>query len=332
MRKKTYLQWINQVSKILLGLQDANTGCFFYPYAQRKTNYANARWQEGVLTLAWLWKKNKSDELKNKIISGLDFWSTLQHKNGSFPEYSKHDVSFSATAFSAIAAAETMCLIGESSESKNWLSMLRKAGDWLASNDELVLANQEAAAAVALLKIYFLLRDEKYLRAAEKKLAIVLNNQNAAGFYPEKGGFDFGYSSLTLELLGHYHLALPKDEIIASANKFLASALDSKHGQKNSRQTNWVIVDGFEIFSDRCENGPAALDHVLKNFDVCHLETDQNVCTDSYRLCWAHDNAKLNLNLLPKASAIGIMTFARPSKLLNVFRPFGLHKLRRYLP
>ncbi len=328
-RKKIYLKWIGQAAEILLEMQDKSSGCFFYPYWQRKTNYANARWQEAALTLAWLWKQNKPEELKNRIIAGLDFWCGLQHRNGSFPEYSKYDASFSATAFSTIAAAETIKIAGEK---ENWLAVLRKAGDWLARNDEIILINQEAAAAVALLKLRALLGDEKYLRAAEEKLRSVLGKQSKIGFYPEKGGFDFGYSSLTLEMLGQYCLAQPKGEIIASADKFLALALKSNPNQNNARGTNWAIADGFEIFADKCDSGPAALGHVLENFNVCHLESKKNICTDSYRLCWAHDNAMLKINSAPRGDEIGEKEAYSPSKILNVFRPFGLHRLRRYLP
>ncbi len=328
MRKTKYLSWIDSFAKKLLEFQDAETGCF-YPRSDGKTNYTNARWQEGVLTLAWLWNRKNDASLKNKIIKGISLWCSLQHRNGSFPEYSKWDVSFSATAFSTIAVAETASIIGTQ---ESWLVILKKAGDWLVRNDEFVLINQEAAAALALLKVHKLFGSEKYLRAAEKKIDYVLSRQDKTGFYPEKSGFDFGYSSLTLEMLGHCYALLPRLAILASAEKFLGLALSSGPNQKNVRSTDWAVIDGFEIFSGKCESGPAALKHVLENFNVQHMETEQNICTDLYRLCWAHDNVIINTDCnIKETHAAGAKKIPQPSKLLNLFRPFGLHRVRRLL-
>ena len=327
-RKDAYYGTIKKFSEKLLSFYDEATGCFFYPYWQGKTGYANARWQEGVATLAWLLKKENNPSLMPKISKGIDFWCALQHRNGSFPEYSKHDVSFSATAFSLIAITEA---IKNTRFEERWIPAIHRAADWLSKNDELVFTNQAAAAALALLMAGTLLKDASYADNAEKKLKIVLGRQDKSGYYLEKKGFDFGYSTLTLEMLGHIHMQRPTSDILASAQKFIDLVLHADRFE-SCRGTGWAIVDGFEIFAGKCRGGTDALKKILEKYSFTHLENESNLCTDMYRLCWAHDNATTGFDCNVKPVEPAALALRRqPSKLLNLFRPIGLHRLRKYL-
>ena len=102
---------------------------------------------------------------------------------------------------------------------------------------------------------------------------------------------------------------------------------------RNIKNTNWVIVSGFEIFSDKTINGKEALSKILNHFDIRHLESDKNYCTDLYRLCYAHDNSKDELEHRDLEKSINETKIAqrsyRPSRILNILRPFGIHKFRR---
>jgi len=337
MRNELYLEWINEGVLKLLNFQDnregsRTEGCFYYPYWRlRKENYVNSRWQEAVLALSWHFNKFNNEEVWKRIIKGIDFWCRLQHKNGSFPEYSRSDRSFSAAAFSALAVIDSVILINYSKD--NWLKKIHKSCSYMMKNDEEVLINQEAAAALALLKFGNYTKNIPYLKESERKLKIVLRNQSLKGYYLEKNGFDLGYSSLTLDLLSQYYKVTNDQRILESASRFinLVLNLDLKNS-RNIRNTDWVIVNGFEAFSDLIPNGKAALKKVLNSFNVQHLGSDKNLCTDLFRLGFAYDNYKEDLihRDLEKNIEINKSFSARnPKKILNLVRPFGIHKLRK---
>src|SRR3989344_3669878 len=337
MRNELYLDIINEGVNKISGFQDTNKtiteGCFFYPYWRlRKEKYVNSRLQEAVLTLSWYYSKFHSEETWIRILKGVDFWCKLQHKNGSFPEYSRLDRSFSATAFSTLAMISSVIILNYSKE--KWIEKINKSCEYLMKNDELFLTNQEMAASLALLKTGNYTNNINFLKESEKKLELVLKNQSTKGYFKECNGFDFGYSTLTLELLGHYYLATDDKRVLEAASKFIDFVvhLDFK-SIRGVRNTNWVIVSGFEIFSDKTINGKEALSKILNHFDIRHLESDKNYCTDLYRLCYAHDNSKDELEHRDLEKSINETKIAqrsyRPSRILNILRPFGIHKFRR---
>ena len=337
MRNELYLEIVNEGVAKLLNFQDTRNkslteGCFFYPYWKlKKEKFVNSRWQEAVLTLSWFYNKYNSEDIWSRIVKGIDFWCKLQHKNGSFPEYSRLDRSFSATTFSTLAVINSIIILNYSKD--KWLEKIKKSCEYLIKNDEFFLINQEAAAALALLKFGNYTNNVKYLKESERKLNIVLRNQSLKGYYKDDNGFDFGYSSLTLELLGHYYLATDDKRILNSASKFIDFVvnLDFK-SIKNIRSTNWVVLGGFEIFSDKTPNGKAALRKILNNFDVKNLNSDRSFCTDLYRLCYAYDNFKDDLEHRDLDKSLGNINHQimyKPSKFLNFIRPFGIHRFRK---
>lgn len=339
MRNEVYFEWINEAILRLFEFQDLRKGsltegCFFYPYWRNKqVNYVNSRWQEAVLSLSWFYSKFNSEDVWEKIIKGIDFWGKLQHKNGSFPEYSRKDNSFPATSFSTLSVINSIILLNYSKE--KWIEKINKSCEYLINNNELVLINQEAAAALALLKFGNYTKNIRYLRESEKKLKYVLNNQSLSGYYKEQNGFDLGYNTLTLELLGHYYLATNDERVLNSASKFIDLFLKlNLNTIKNSRNTSWIVVGGFEIFSNFTMNGGEALSKAINNFSVQHLECDKNLCTDLYRLCHSYDNCKLEVEHTNLEKGLKtnnkIYDFNKPNKLFNILRPFGIHNFRKY--
>ncbi len=325
-RKSMYLQWVYNALPRLEELQNGE-GCFFAPYWKKQKNYMNARWQEAALTFAWLSKKHPV--YKKRVVDALNYWCTLQTRSGSFPEYSKYDRSFSATAFTSLAVVEISKYV---SLTQQHLSVLLKAADWLVKNDETVFTNQEAVAYIALLKIFKLTKQEKYFNAAEKKLLKILKNQAQGGYYLEKKGFDLGYSSLTLEMLGLAYLETQDQRLLNSAEKFITFIATGELPGKNVRETRWVIADGFEIFANKTVHGKQALKKILEQYNVKHLEQDINFCTDLYRHCWAYDHASVTLpSFSLKEDAPPLQLLKRP-RFLNILRPFGLHRIRKVIP
>jgi len=346
MKKQQYLKWIKENSTKLKEFQSDN-GCFFYPYIQGKTNYPNARFQEATLTLAWLYSKTKDINLKKRVEKGVDFWCKIQHKGGYFSENSKNEQSFSATAFTTFAIAKSLDYIPIKEQ---WLKSLKRAGDWLCSNNEYFFTNQQMAAALALIQLWKLTQNHKYLRAAQKKLTIVLNNQSKDGFFYEKQGLDLSYSSLTLDMLGNYYLIYKDPRILAAAEKYIEFAAHfiypdgSFGGSYNTRKTGWLILNGFEVFSKDIPKAQYILDklhkcHKNKIGNIFHLPDDRHLCTDLYRLCFAYDNCQKstfkdnldlnkeflesNLKIVHKNNYIAI-TNLNQSELFSLWHTSGL--------
>ncbi len=331
MRNELYLELINEGVTKLISFQDnrkssLTEGCFFYPYWKlRKESYVNSRWQEAVLSLSWFYNKFNSEEVWSRIVKGIDFWCRLQNKNGSFPEYSRLDRSFSATAFSTLAIINSIILLNYSKE--KWIEKLNLSCEYLIKNDELILINQEAAAALALLKFGTYTNNIKYLKESEKKLSLVLKNQNFKSYFKEDHGFDLKSNTLTLEFLAHYYLVTNDTAILNSASKFIDLIVNLD--LKNFNNTKSVIIDGFEIFADKTLNGRLALRKIIDNFNIQPLENDQNLCTNLYRLCYAYDNYTEGIEHKYLEINNKSINSYKPSKLLNIIRPFGIHNFRR---
>ncbi len=342
-RREKILIIIKEALPALLKIQDISDsetkGCF-YPNIKTDADYCNARWQEGVLTIAWALKnnliKNRAEAI-NRINSGINFLFKLQNKNGSFPEYTKKDVSFAASAFISLALAKTFNILYESGEenaiSKEWMEGLKKCLMWLKKEDEIVYYNQESAAGAALILADRFFQEENFKHYGEEKIEKVIEKQK--GYYPEKKGFDLGYSSLTLEHLGFIYLEGHMQEtIIKSAEKYNEFILSNDVTKlKNTRNTKWAILDGFEIFSNKTRNGKEALKKIL-GFDINldHLEDNLNLCTDLYRLCFAYEHVTLMPDYNIKLKRFNPKDYkGRNIKLLNPFRRIGLHRIRRFL-
>lgn len=123
----------------LLGLLDKNFqsptfGCFdrnFWHY--NITDFACARFQEAVLTLALLYNLNDPENIyfqDNKILSfikgGIDFWCKIQKNDGSFEEWYPNEHSFVATAFSTYAISETLIILKEKLDTDKVIKHLKR--------------------------------------------------------------------------------------------------------------------------------------------------------------------------------------------------------------
>jgi len=335
MRDELYLEFVNSGISKLLEFQDLRKyslteGCFFYPYwRDKKASFVNARWQEAILSLSWYYNKYNSEEIWIRIVKGIDFWCKLQHKNGSFPEYTRLDRSFSATAFSTLAIVNSIILLNYSKE--NWIEKIKKSCEYLIKNDEFFLTSNEMAASLVLLKFGNYVNNIKYLKESERKLNVVLKNQSKAGYYKENNNFDLFSSSLTLELLGHYYLITNDKVILDSASRFVDFVLNLN--LKFAKNIQVLVIDGFEVFSENTLNGKLALKKILNNFNVQHFKIDNDLCTNLYRLGYAYDNFKVDLEHRDLEEEIDINKSGyfshKPSKFLNLLRPFGIHKFRR---
>lgn len=93
-------------------------GCFFPPYwKEKRKNFVNARAQEAALTLAMLYSYGYPNnpyyddkKLLDYAVAGMDYWTKLQHRDGSFDEWRRFEHGQACTAFSTLAMIDTFKL------------------------------------------------------------------------------------------------------------------------------------------------------------------------------------------------------------------------------
>ena len=346
-RRRIYWDWINEgVSHIHATHGRAieqHSGCFFAPFRMGQCSYVNARWQEVVLPLAWAVRRGIEGVSIDWVWQGINYWASLQRRSGSFRQYSQHDCDFAATAFSTYAIAATFDFLKtslpEQAEVDKIHNCLYRSGRWLSRNNERVYSNQQIAAALALLEISLVIDEPDFADAAWTKIEATCDDRHST-FFPEKKGFDFGYSSLSLEMLARYFLRTSshsqKEFIADSAGRYIQFLRDtdlSFISGSGTRQTDWVVTGGFEVFIPHLEDGGDLFTKIFSTLDVRHLPDSRHVHTDLCRLCFAFDNAKIDLDGTVKQIK------RAPNEIISTteaadyrwLRPIGLHRLRGWV-
>ncbi len=292
---------LNNVPRLLgllnRNISSANYGCFDREFWHYNTaDIPCARKQEAVLTLTLLYlieqEKNKyyrSSEILGYIIAAMKFWTKIQNKNGSFNEWYPNEHSFVVTSFSAYAVSESLLLLKDEiphNEYQLIVKSLRKAGDWLIRRNETRVMNQQTGAAVALLNLYLLTNDSKYLDSSRDKILLLKQRQSKEGWFIEYGGPDIGYLSLAIDYLSKYYLKTGDEEILNIVSRALSFI---KHfiqpnlvagGEYTSRNTEYLIPHGFEILSKTNKDALFAASVVRKK--IISTDSFPNILDDRY--------------------------------------------------
>jgi len=254
---------LSQVPRIL-GLGDRNPrsstfGCFdrsFWHY--RLVDFSNARFQEAVLLLALLSQHDFPgnryygyERVREWATGGIEFWSQIQRRDGSFDEAYPNEHSFVATAFTTYAITEAMLLLDKHKPCH--LSSVEKAANWLVRNENVAVANQMAGAAMALYNVFRLTDIPRYRLAAAEKIDLLLERQDNEGFFPEYGGFDIGYLTICISYLAKYWKKTRNSTVwlpLQRAMRFVAERLRDDGSYDNSmtsRRTQYLYPCGFVI-------------------------------------------------------------------------------------
>lgn len=348
-RRQLYREWIDEglrcFNRMHFNNDGARSGCYFPPYRNRLVNYSNARWQEIVLPIAWEIVRSNDEHHLTLFRDGIRFWTTIQNSSGSFPQYCRRDSDFAATAFSSYSVAAALNYLGETglfldcTQNTKLHDSLVRAGNWLSKNNETVYSNQQMVAALALLEISKFLDDSRFILSAGKKLTQVLRLKEK-GMFLEKGGFDIGYSTLTLELLARYFLRTTnnneKDSIFEAVNQYLGVLTLEPTAQyfgTGVRNTDWAVTGGFEVFAPLTSKAQLLLEEIFYTQDVRHMPDTRHVHTDLCRLCFAHDNAVVDItgNLERNQKVEYAIQDSNHHANLKFMRPFGLHRFRRWI-
>ncbi len=249
-----------------------------------------------MLTLTLLYfikhEKNKyyrSDEILKYIKAALVFWTKIQNKNGSFNEWYPNENSFVVTSFSAYAVSESLLLLKDELPHEEYQSIVRaliKAAEWLVERHETRVLNQQTGAAVALLNIHLLTNDKRFLDSSKNKLSIIEQRQSDEGWLIEYGGPDIGYLSLAIDYLCKYYLKTGDEQaknIIIRSLGFIRYFIQPNliaGGEYTSRNTEYLIPHGFEIFSKFNDNAIFVASVIRKS--LLKMDSFPNFFDDRY--------------------------------------------------
>ena len=179
----TYTRAIRDALPRILSMLDRERfsksfGCADRVYWSWKfTDFPGSRFQEIAYVLAelainpaCLSHKNLCNEtLLIWTKAAIDFWCTLQHRDGSFDEAYPYERSLAATAFTGFYVGQAFLKIRQTYSSRaqaKLINVFRSSGNWLCLNDERhgVLSNHLAAAAAALDVIAEITTDDCYIK------------------------------------------------------------------------------------------------------------------------------------------------------------------------
>tara|TARA_A100001011_G_scaffold400424_1_gene514878 strand:+ start:7578 stop:9221 length:1644 start_codon:yes stop_codon:yes gene_type:complete len=287
--KEVYLNYaLDQIPRIL-GNMDRNSfsptyGCFHRDYWLDKTSdFPDAVRQFGSQALAIVYSTEMPNNLyfnQQKIldwaIASMEFWSEIQHKDGSFDEFYPNERGWvGPTAFTTFSIIESFNLLKEKIPLKASVKIkdsIKKAAYFISKgdNEEDHLANHHAMACLAVWKAYKLLGDEVLLNSYNKLWNGFLEYHiEEEGWSMEYDGIDPGYLSATVSFLGKIYQD-NKDEKIKEV--CLASIETCSYfsypngfyaGSLGSRNTLHFYPHGFEIFGESSLLSQEVADNML---------------------------------------------------------------------
>lgn len=296
---------LSQVPRILgFGDRDPQSptyGCFDRSYWHYLLHdVANARFQEAALLLARLYRGSEAPYAGHPKIAGwanaaVAFWLKTRNRDGSANEVYPFERGFCATAFSTWAVTEAILVLGDEADVTR--AALRNTGAWLLGHDNLEVANQQAAGALAFLNLGIVLDEPSWREAAVRKLTALDGVASPEGIVLEYDGPDPGYLSITLGLMARFHRRHPVDRIEQMARRNLAW-LDARvaedgtfDGALGSRRMQYLYPYGLWYWKS------ALCERLLRGIEAGRVITpgflDDRYCvqltTDYLETAYAHD-------------------------------------------
>jgi len=255
-----------------------NYGCLdrdFWHYKIEK-DFPSSIFQTGALSLALLYKKRFPDNIyfgKKKTldlaIAAISFWTKIQNAGGWFSEWFPNERSHVATAFTSYAVSEALLILDEDLPrelKKTTLNTLIKSGRWLSENPDKQVLNHTAGALLALYNLHLLTGKREFKKAAFSNLDILLNLQSEEGWFPEYGGADLGYLSLTVDFLAKYWQKTKDERALSSLKRAISFMSYFIHpdgsfgGEYGVRGTKFLIPAGLEVLSQEIPQAREILD------------------------------------------------------------------------
>jgi hypothetical protein len=227
-------------------------------YYRTLTDFPSAIWQQPMVGFAAILAAELDDSLdaeamREATIAALSAWTRCQHRSGAFDEWYRNEHSYCPTAITTAGALVTLHLLGEQAEPTvrtQVLTSAERAAGWLATRYNAEVMNQNLAAAVAFAGLAQLGGSARWRNRAETLLRRIECEQSREGWFPEYGGFDFGYSTVALDFLalaGDLGLASTVDRMAERLIRFLLELTEAAKplpGRLGSRGTAHLFPFG----------------------------------------------------------------------------------------
>ncbi len=270
-------------------------------WSYRLHDVVNARAQEACLLLSMLYGNPfQGNAYCGKtpvfewILATIRFWASRLNRDGSAVEVYPFERSACATAFSTFATTEALLQLRTSAaENGRQLDAFavnagiehawERAGKWLARHYSRDVTNQAAAAFAALRNIHRITGKDIFRTAAEHILEDIRDRFERHGCFPEYGGFDIGYETITAATLAWIPDGEPWSDtirdMITRSVKRLESVIDSAARydyEDTSRNTQFLYTYAFWRASSPVLG--AILQGLRANAILCPLWMDDRYC------------------------------------------------------
>jgi hypothetical protein len=249
----------------LLTLEDRNPhsptfGCFDRNYWHYKVaDFPCGMAQEFVWPLALAVETDlpnnpyhNNEVIRRHVAAGILFAVRSAHSDGSCDDYFPNERALGATAFSLLGCAEAYQLIGLRSDEA--LEFFQRRARWLSCHEESGrLSNHHALVALCLDVVGRLCKIDIFAAARDERLHQLLSWQTSEGWFPEYGGFDPGYDTLTLSCLARLNQTCPSRELENAIRASVSLLSNFVHpdgsfgGEYGSRNTYNFFPHGFEL-------------------------------------------------------------------------------------
>jgi hypothetical protein len=258
-------------------------GCFdrnWWHYRIR--DFASIILQQGGYT-AWLYAsseryKKHETELKLAAHGAALFWNSRAGRCGAFEEYYPREKGYPPLAFSTLAMAK---LVHEGVVRPDELERgMKKAAKQLQRRFEFQAGNQQVTglAALAMIRKIWpeLVNEKRYFRLKANTLEL----QHAEGWFPEYGGPDLGYLSVTLDCLWDLYDVTDDSDYLLSAEKGLNHlhhfVMNRRGGatMHNARNTDYIVPYGICRFLNHAD--PLFQSKSKNIVSILYSEMEQN--------------------------------------------------------
>ncbi len=251
----------------VLGAVDRNPyrptyGCLdrqFWHY--RTSSFPSQMYQEGALPLAQVYAMDLpgnrwfgDPRVRELAVAAMQFAARSSHRDGACDDYYPFEQALGAAVFSLQAAAEAYRIL--QLDDPELLRWSERRARWLIRHDEPGrLANHQALAVLALLRVGEITHRQEFRDAAQARLQELLTWQSDEGWFDEYGGADPGYQTLTIDCLakvrrlsGDTKLDEPLRKALAFARLFLHPD-GSYAGEYGSRGTYHFYPHAAELLA-----------------------------------------------------------------------------------
>lgn len=279
-------------------------GCFDrYYWRYKMIDFAGSNFQIATLPLALVYSRTypnnkyfKNHKIKDWTIAAMEFLSQTQNNDGTLNCTYPHIWTVASVAFPVYAVSEAYLLLSD--EIKNpsndaIVETLEKSCRWLLKSHDVDVINQQSGAMMALYNLYLVTGDEIYLKGAEDKIKLLLENRSSEGWFNEYGGGDVAYMTLTIDYLAKYYQKSGDKSVLNvldDAIKFVSYFVHpngTMGGEYCSRDPEFVIPSGFEILSQDIPLASAIADSNLNALGLSQV-VDPNCLDDFYITFFLH--------------------------------------------